>query len=278
MSVAPSPKQNVVSLRDGRAVVGVAFDGASPCLTSYSFTRGLSDAERERFSVVQNPEAYEKHLRQARNDGHIMPVRFCDRPAGMTALVLVGDLAPEYESEWIGCATWRLNVPCGYLGISAGWHLLKKPDGHLEWSGDPYFKYVRVPPGDYLVRFLAYFPADEAIFDAKGRAARFVAPGSRRGVPIGKYFRKTRPNEPLPDWLTAHLMAYPEHDPGHEEEWEEMEEDEIEVEDYLYHVIWLTPITNDESPLGNPRNLWLPFEMRTLPKCPLGLPLSEDAE
>lgn len=278
MSASPAPKQNVVSLQDGRVLIGVAFDGASPCLTSYSFTKGLSDTERERFSDIQNPKGSEAELRQARNDGHIMPVRFYDRPAGVTALVLLGDHAPEFESEWMGRAAWRLKVPCGYLGVSAGWHVLDKPDGHLEWSGDPYFKYIAVPPDEYLVEFLAYLPADEALFGSKGGATRFVVPGRRRGVPIGKYFRQTRPNEPLPDWLTAYLLAYPEHDPGHEEEWEGADEDEIEVEDYLLHVIRLTPVKKGESPPRRPRDLWLAFEVRTLAKCPLGLPLQGDAQ
>jgi hypothetical protein len=266
------PRQNTVSLRNGRVLISVGFDGASPCLTSYSFVKGLRPADRERLSVIANPTGWTKAFRRARNDGHLMPVRFDDRPSGMTALVLLGEHAPEFESEWMGRAAWWLNVPCGYLGVSAGIHLLEVPDGYAG-GNDPYFKYVAVPPGEYLVEVLAYLPADEVLFHPKGGSRRFPVPGRPRGVPIGAYFRRTRPNEPLPDWLTAYLLEYPYCDPGHEEEWEDREDDDVEVEGCLLHVIRLTPVQPGEPVLRRPRDLWLPFELRSLPKCPRGLPL-----
>ncbi|MGL4462819.1 MAG: hypothetical protein ACRC1K_11765 [Planctomycetia bacterium] len=152
---------------------------------------------------------------------------------------------------------------------------MEQPDGHLDRSGDGYFKYVSIPPGAYLVEFLAYLPANEALFDARGGAARFRVPGRSRGVLIGQYFRKTRPNEPLPDWLTAHLLDFPEHDPGHEEVWRNAEDD-VEFENHLLYVIRLTPVPSGQPMPRRPRKLWLPFELRTLPKCPLGLPPPSD--
>jgi hypothetical protein len=262
-----SPGQNVVSLRDGRAVIGVALDGASPCLTSYSFAKGLDDEGRARLSATANPEGWETELRRVRDAGHIMPVEFDGRPAGLTALVLLGSGDPEHGAEWMGRVAGRLKVPCGYLGVSAGWHLLEKPDG---FENDPYFKYLEIPPGEYLVEVLAYLPADEVLFGPDGGGRLFTVPGRKRGVPIGRYFRLTRPNEPPPDWLKAYLTEYPSHDPGHEEEWEDEDEGEIEVEGNLLHVIRLNPAGDSPRP---PKELWLPFEVRSLPKCPLGLPL-----
>jgi hypothetical protein len=258
----PSPTRNVVTLKDGRALVGVVLDGASPCLTSYSFAQ-----TQTRPSV--DLEASNQEMKRARDTGHVMPVKFDGRPAGMTALVLLGEGDPEHEAEWMGRVAWRLKVPCGFLGVSAGWHLLETPDG---FENDPYFKYLEIPPGDYLVEVLAYLPADEVLFGPDGGGRRFSVPGRKRGVPIGKYFRLTR-NEPMPDWLKAYLAEYPYHDPGHEEEWEDEDADDIEVQGNLLHAIRLNPTSGPPRP---PKELWLPFEVRSLPKCPLGLPLTGD--
>ena len=86
----------------------------------------------------------------------------------------------------MGRVAGRLKVPCGYLGVSAGWHLLVKPDG---FENDPYFKYLEIPPGEYLVEVLAYLPADEVLFGPDGGGRLFTVPGRKRGVPIGRYFR-----------------------------------------------------------------------------------------
>lgn len=156
--------------------------------------------------------------------------------------------------------------------MSAGWHLLEQPDGYAH-GNDPYFQSVAVPPGEPLVQFLAYLPADEVLFGPKGGGRHFKIPGRQRSVPIGRYYRLTRPDEPLPDWLTASLFESPYEGPGHEDEWEEIEDDD-EAEDDLFHVIRLSPA--GEELLRKPREPWRPFEIRTRPKCPPGLGVPVD--
>ena len=118
-----SPGQNVVSLRDGRAVIGgSAPDGASPCLTSYSFAKGLHDAGGGRGpSATANPEGWETELRRVRHAGHIMPVELDRGAAGLDRAVLLGSWRPgnTQPKEWMGRVAGRLKVPCGYLGVGS---------------------------------------------------------------------------------------------------------------------------------------------------------------
>ena len=80
-----SPGQNVVSLRDGRAVIGVAARRGVAMPDLVQLRQGSGRRGEGALSATANPEGWETELRRVRHAGHIMPVEFDGRPAGLTA-------------------------------------------------------------------------------------------------------------------------------------------------------------------------------------------------
>src|SRR5262245_50513043 len=143
----------VIPLQDDRAMVRVVLDGSWPCLAPRGYVDGLGATERVRFRTSGDS------LREPREAGLLVPVHLPNRPAGLTAQVVVGPLSAQQEAEWVGRLAGRLKIPCGCLAIGEIEALFAAP-------GQPplnhMIAYVAVPPGDYRVEIFAFLPGADA--------------------------------------------------------------------------------------------------------------------
>lgn len=173
----------------------------------------------------------------------------------------------------IGRIVWKLRIPCGSLAVEGG----LDPRGTDE---DDFVQFVDVPPGDYRVEVLTYL---------HGINGDYCIDEFLKEEPLGTWFRRTRPDTPMPMWMKLALCEYPEWGPGHEEEWEKFDEylDGLSMKNYdkliddchtIGFVVRLTPLEDDAMELEIDDDGWFAIDKgaRKPERCPLGIP-SESA-
>lgn len=114
-------------------------------------------------------------------------------------IIVVGDLTPELEQEWIGKISSRLNIPCGKLLVVCGGG--DSADFERAICGDPpdpnfeCFQSINVPSGDYLVELYAYVSSMtvDLYFDDH--------PNFSQEESLIDWFDRTRQGMNLPTWL-----------------------------------------------------------------------------
>jgi hypothetical protein len=199
--------------------------------------------------------------------GLVIPIELVqDDP--LLVRVVLGDLLPEEEREWVGRVVATLRVPCGSLAVEGG--LDPRSDDDSE-----FVEYVDVPPGDYRVEVLTYLHGINGDYCISDRLD---------GERIGPWFRRTRPDTEMPFWLKLLLGYEPEHDPGHEAEWDEFaeyveglptkEHDELfDSESVLDFVVRLTPLEGDVEVSELDEGGWFAIDTgaRKPDLCPLGI-------
>ncbi len=128
-------------------------------------------------------------------------------------LVMGGSLSADEEAEWIGRATWRLNVPSGKVLLCGGFDPRTLSDwrDEADWQGA--VQPLDVPQGEYLVDVYTYRQT------INGRFLEETWP-----TPLGAWFRQAHPGQPYPAWLVEELQVSPELDPGHEKTWDASDE------------------------------------------------------
>jgi len=144
-----------------------------------------------------------RNLRRAVSAGDAIPVsliqddsfniRFVDEP-----------LDDQERTEWAGMVEWNLRIPSGVLALATG---LEREEEEAE---EGTFR-LEISPGDYRVAVYSYFPGVNG-------AGCLRAAGDTES--LGEWFRRTRPEETMPDWLICRLAEDPAGDPGHESVWE----------------------------------------------------------
>jgi hypothetical protein len=186
-------------------------------------------------------------------------------------LVANENLSAEEDAEWVACARWRLDVPCGRILLCGGFD----PRVLEDWAeGRDHFPgcvhAIDVPAGHYNVDLYTHRPT------ASGRVIEESWP-----LPLGAWFRRDYPGEPFPQWMAEEFEQIPEFDPGHEDDWENFDaalraarlavsERLSDVIGYLIHLRPFSP----ESPLSAlPDDGWFEIETgaRVPPRCPRGL-------
>lgn len=125
--------------------------------------------------------------------GVCVPIFFPGDCAFDNAIVVIGDLTEQEQSEWIGHISSKLSIPCGKLVVLCGGgeeDFLEAAISGKGYNGyKDYFQIIEVPPGEYLVEVYAYVSSMTVDFYFD------------EGEPLDEWFRKTRPGMDLPKWL-----------------------------------------------------------------------------
>ncbi len=141
----------------------------------------------------------------------ILPIAL-DREDPVNVRVVVGGALEVAElAEWVGQVQGGLRVPDGQLALCGGAAYVI--DGEA-WT-EEYARIVPVPAGDYRASVYVYASAPNA---------RACLERASADEPLGSWFRRTRPGQPMPAWLHNALVSDPDQDPGHESEWKRARE------------------------------------------------------
>jgi hypothetical protein len=188
--------------------------------------------------------------------GLCLPLFFPGDCAFDGAILVLGELTPDEEAEWIGRIQSKLHIPCGQLllvcggGSSEDWLGAMGGEG-LQGYRD-YFQTIDIPAGDYLVEVLAYVSSMSVDFHWE----------AENGDALADWFYQTRPGEVLPPWITTFQES------GFIGELSD------ELVTYLLH---LTPlVTAPPLPVLDSEMGWCgEFEWRRPIACPRGIPRSQ---
>lgn len=227
--------------------------------------RGLGGLDRS---------AIDDDMERCVRDGLVVPVELVQDDS-LQVRVVVGDLTPAEAEEWVGRVVAWLRVPDGSLAVEGGFDPDTEDDGE-------FVKYVDVPPGDYRVEVLTYLHGingDYCLGELEGEHDS-----------LGAWFRRTRPDTPMPAWAKAMFADEPSLDPGHEDEWDayaeeiealsDDEERELYGEGLIDFLVHLTPLGEggvaDASPLGEDGWFAIDTGARRPERFPLGIPFEPD--
>jgi hypothetical protein len=218
-------------LEESRRDLSVYYDGKGFYLTA----RRRADPRLDFRALGLTPEqAFAQHL--------ALPV-WMGNDCIECVRVVRGSPSPEEEQGWLARLVGRLRLDDGLLGICA-----ELP--------------VEVPPGDYLVEVGFHLPY-ALICDF------FTLSKAKFTEPVGAWFRRTHPREPMPSWLTSWLTANPHDDPGHDAEWKKKRKSRA-ADRWVSLVVRLGDVSEPLSPTrivrGMPR-----LEVRKPRICPTGI-------
>jgi hypothetical protein len=212
-------------------------------------------------------EALSDNLLQSVKDGLVIPIELVqDDP--LSVRVVIGDLTEAEEAEWVGRIVWKLRIPCGSLAVEGG----LDPRCTDE---DDFVQFIDIPAGDYRVEVLTY---------VHGVNGDYCISDFLKDEAMGTWFRRTRPDTPMPMWMKLGFSEEPELDPGHEEEWEKFGEylDGLSMKKYdklvddihlLDFIVRLTPLEDDTIELEIGEDGWFAIDTgaRKPELCPLGI-------
>jgi|GEM_PF-1640580 len=171
----------------------IFINGAAPLLAISG--RDLGGHDRSR--LVSDPGA-------AARAGLVLPVELL-HPEPFVIRVVEGELDGKETSEWVGHVASRLVCPEGVLHLEAGFGPLPDLASLRE---------LRVASGVLRIDLYTYLGGT-----LNGDACYGQVSGS---VPLGRWFRASRPGEEFPDWLALRCLEDPEVDPGFEADWQEL--------------------------------------------------------
>ncbi len=196
---------------------------------------------------------------QAIKDGVFLTFELVQDDPFIIRVVLDEPLSEQEQAEWVGCTRHRLRIPDGCLVVIGG-------GPEYLWGEDmeEFTRFLDVPPGDYQADLYTFYHSINGSYCLN-------AAGSPE--PIGAYFRRTRPGEPFPRWLRNECVDDPGSDPGHDEEWEDVEADyDTEQPTYVGFLLRLTPLT-DEPELPAMEDGWFDIGSgaRRPSICPIGV-------
>lgn len=185
------------------------------------------------------------------------------------ARIVLGELSEEEQHEWLGRASWWLQIPDGVLVLAAG--------GEFSWGWtedfeeDEFVHQVAVPPGRYRVDIYTTLTGVNGLW-ALERAGQKEA--------LGTWWRRTRPDEPMPAWLQFLLLENLATDPGHASEWDGWSSarhhalmDTVEKGAWIDWIVQLRPLQG-EPPKKLPEldeGCFTEPELRIPERCPRGI-------
>jgi hypothetical protein len=204
-------------------------------------------------------DAEDEEWLQAIKDGVFLPFQLVQDDPFIIRVVLDEPLTGQEQAEWVGCTRHKLRIPDGRLAVIGG-------GPEYLWGEDmeEFTRFLDVPPGDYLAELYTYFHCVNGSYCLNEAGSP---------EPIGSYFRRTRPGQPFPLWLRNECADDPESDPGHDDEWEDVEADyDSEQPTYVGFLLRLAPLS-DEPELPPMEDNW--FEIgsgaRRPAVCPIGV-------
>jgi hypothetical protein len=157
--------------------------------------------------------------------------------------IVRGSPSREEEEGWLARLVGQLRLDDGLLGICS-----ELP--------------VQVPPGEYLVE--VGFHAPYALI-----CDFFILAKNMFAEPVGAWFRRTRPREPMPPWLVSWLISEPGDDPGHEAEWRKKRKPPAGAR-WVSLVVRLGDPSEPLAPTAIVRDM-PQMEVRKPEKCPMGI-------
>jgi hypothetical protein len=176
--------------------------------------------------------------RGVRNGAFLALELYQDDPF-LVRVVVGGTLTAEEQESWVDHFTALLKVPDGRLALCGGIEFLTG-DSDEE---DEFVQIVALPPGDYRADLYTLLPGLNGYYDLDGQD------------PLTDYWQRTRPNEPLPDWITS-------------------SGNESEAPRYIDFLLHLTPATEDiPKPVFQEDEYWFPIanHRRKPDRCPTGV-------
>lgn len=182
-------------------------------------------------------------------------------PVGLR--VIDRELTAAEDRAWLGRLRCNATFPSGRILIAGGLYELAHPEDEEEES-----VWVDVPGGDHQVAIHTLVTG----VNARWCLMRADGVGWDGQEMFGAWFRRTRPTEAFPEWLRTLCMLSPDTDPGHENEWAEHWQDDLNHRweerpwvDYIIQI--LAPDADlDRPPLDG--GLMVETEVRRLIACP----------
>ncbi|MDX1932316.1 MAG: hypothetical protein SFU56_06905 [Capsulimonadales bacterium] len=246
-------------------------------LSIYNEATGFVMTSPDAHGLLTDLDATSPEWREGVRSGRFLPVQLVQDDAFDIRVVVDEPLTPEEDALWVDRWAARLIISGGTLVVTGGCEYLEGEDS------EDYLDSCPVPSGEYLAEFHTYIPS------INGWHCLSAAPGGDE--PLGAYFRRTRPDEEFPLWLRAECIDDPEQDPGHEDEWEDSDEefDEDDGPAYMGFVLRLTPIERlspEEIPEEPPIHpdlaepAWIPIAVdpRKPERFPIGLVVPDEDE
>jgi hypothetical protein len=188
---------------------------------------------------------------------------------GYRVQVVIGELNPQEQEEWVARVRWKLNLSCGAMVVSG---ILDEDEDEFQnlpsaselQNDDGLQCYVEVPPGIYQVEVYSYAPGDLSTGWGQIINPRLFKP--QPGIEaetIKDYFLRTRKEEEISAWIGYEIT---------EDEKKKQEYYQAAVEEnYIDFIIRLSPVIED-LPLPNlEAGGCVAWEFRKPEKCPLGI-------
>lgn len=189
---------------------------------------------------------------------------------GYLVRVVLDELTPQEEEEWVARVRWKLNLTCGAMivsGIFDEEQSMSMPSvDDLEDDADILQCYVEIPPALYQVEIYSYAPGD--LSTGWGQITNpdlFPAEPGIQPESIQDYFLRTRQMNEIQPWIAYEIT-------------EELEEKRkilstLNNISYVNFVIRLSPIIDDNLPLPkiDDQGSMIAWEFRKPEKCPLGI-------
>ena len=186
---------------------------------------------------------------------------------GYNVRVVMGDLNPQEQEEWVARVRWHLDLSCGAMIVSGilGDGFEDLPNGaELDDENDCLQCYVKVPPNHYQVEIYSYSPGDlTTAWDQIIGSNLFPISEGIEPEPLKTYFERTRPNTAIPPWIGCEI----ETDPALRQKYYSA----AYALHYTDFVIRLSPILEDLSPPPLTSDGTIQWEFRKPDRCPLGL-------
>lgn len=157
--------------------------------------------------------------------------------------VRLGHPSAAEKREFVGVASGHLDLASGVLlsGESA----------------------VLVPKKRYRIEIRSFLPHSMACWQ--------WAKANTRSEKLGSYFRRTRPGESFPEWLSEICWSHPADDPGHEKEWRGLNAVSAPQSAYVEFLVNLLPPSSRKPVSKISRNGTAEWEIRCPELCPKGI-------
>lgn len=122
---------------------------------------------------------------------------------------------------------------------------------------------VQVPKEKYRLEVRSYLPHSMACWQLE-RA-------NNKSEKLGSYFRRTRPGESFPEWLTWICWSHPADDPGHEKEWRALKTIDEMTSAYVDFLVCLLPASSKKPVSKMKKNGIAEWQIRCPDVCPKGI-------
>lgn len=192
-----TPSRQVYSLKPG-----FFNDGAWYVLTSASLG-GRHLSPEEMVAALQSRDS--NSVRGFLEKGICLPLHFDGDCALDQVHIIVGDLNPREEDEWLGRIQARLEIPCGEFVLIGGggtedeWEAAAQ-EGESE-ECDNVTK-IKVMPGNYLAEVYAF--VNSMTFNVSWDGGYGInTTGKETAETLSAWWASTRPGEPYPQWIEA---------------------------------------------------------------------------